>query len=366
MEKGKEREKRKYIMRWRLREILKEKGISQAAAARETGITVQQMSKLCQKHIIDAKKKDGIDFATLIKLYGSPSLKITPQELMKFEPINFSNLLVEKAKSLEIHVGTRPSVRVESEDIESGYVEFQNDKVHQMVGQSDLQGLAEITRQCSEKITPEIKLSHSSDTSQDSYPPPLDIWPSEPKTVSIGIGGPDVSKFADDFLCYYAQTLEGDFPFQFAGIKMMNSDIPRPYIKNVCAEKHHGIWWGDKLLFPIPPWSILVNYDEDDPYDDGCVIVIHPSGEEAWTVLVMGHHGNGTWAGSSFLFSEEFGDRLSKFLTDTASLPLTGKKSPALFVVLKVKCKRGVGNRESHPIKVDNGFDVKIVEWGVY
>ncbi|MEK6571434.1 MAG: helix-turn-helix transcriptional regulator [Bacteroidota bacterium] len=378
-----EKKKGKQMIRFRLREILDERGLSGKEAARLTDLTEQTISHLCSLGIIH--DPSSIKFDTIEKLCRGLGLQIS--ELIVFEEPTFLSFVKAEGGPLTIAVGSRRCVLIQPNDRVGDMVKVIEGALQNAIGIWDMRALAEVTRQIPwrapriEETPCTLPLDEKTMRDEEQMPVTVSRLLQSEGGVVLGLGSPLVSGLADAILLQLQQPFPNlgqvQLPFQFRW-DFMGTD-QRRYHRFEGPGRPQGIAWNpqgitgnEPLLVQIPSWGAIDAYQRGQRYGDGCVIVVWPTLRDqrrTWFVLVMGFMGPGTMGGASFLFSDRFGNLLSEYLADPAVISEGEDPAPPLFVALKVGCeKQGPkGSREVYPVAVevvDSHFDATLMPAG--
>jgi transcriptional regulator with XRE-family HTH domain len=276
-------EKRKKIIIFRLREILAEKGISQAEACRLTGLTPPEMARLVGLGgIIFDDSREMIQFSTIGKLCNGLGIKI--EYLMALEEPSFLSLVKAEGRPFTITVGSRPCLLLKPDDDRIGAtVRVGEGERRDAIGIWDMRALGEITRQCP-WYAPIIGETPCTLTlAENNMPETVSRLLRTPEGgVVIGLGSPLVSGLADFVLLEIMRHYE--LPFRFWW-DFFGGDSRR-YHRYVGPGNPQGILWNRELRVQIPAWQEIRDYPQGERYTDGCVIVIWPT---VSSLFRMGH-----------------------------------------------------------------------------
>lgn len=340
------------MLKFCLNDILHEKGMKQADLRRLTGLSLPEVSILCNREVICGN--ESIKTSTIIKICDCLGVKI--EQLMQLIEPSFSHLVSAMGGYFTVVVGSRPCVILTERDDKIGkQINLSEGARRDAVGLWDMRALAKIT--CQFRIAPKI-VETSCNLRNNSSVIPADVselLQNHKKGVIISLGSPLVSGFSDVILLKMLK--QGiDIPFQF--IWDFIGDGERIYNKYIGKQKKQGIRWNNRFAIQIPSWKEIEDMHQGMNYDDGCVLVIWPIDppilpikERTWVSLIMGFMGSATEGGASFIFSSEMENLLSQY-TANSYVQDTKDIAPPLFVLLRVKCEKigNSGSREVIPI----------------
>lgn len=359
------------IAKFHLARRLKNLCISIEEACFKTGIGERQMKELICLTEISLTGQRRIEFSTLNSLC---SLGIKLDDLITFEEdFNLEDIARTCDGRVTVIVGGRPAIIVRSHDLDRRLPVVAEGTIRDIVDRWDVDSLNAIFEGIPRAKLKILQSPLDEVTRHQETTGEYDEVLKRGKSIAIGLGSPLVSTFADDFLA----KLNEDFEIPFSFVWNFTGNVDWPWHQYVNPKEEQGIRWKGDLV-AVPSYDDVLNMAEGDTFHDACVVAFRKIGE-THIFAVMGFLGTATRAGCEFIFSEEFGAKLSEYhtlLDDYRDKYEKERKDkyftadrlwnspPALCMLLTVKVEKtdDEGNRGIDPQRVNDELQVKICD----